>query len=111
MADNTLQEKVNRDATLMLRHHFRGREDVLVANNLLVYYVKDKPKKRVVPDVMVALGVRGGDRMSYFVWEEGKAPDFVLEVSDSQFGHFGISRVSEKGVEGSLALDFCLRNL
>ncbi len=43
------------------------------------------------------------------------AVDFELEVgtvaSNSQFGHFGISRVSEKGVEGSLALDFCLRNL
>ncbi len=31
--------------------------------------------------------------------------------SDSQFGHLGISRVPEKGVEGSLALDFYLRNV
>ncbi len=81
MADNTFQEEANGNATLMLRHHFRGREDVLVANNLLVYYVKGDAGTRVVPDVMVALGVRGGHRMSYLVWEEGKAPDFVLEVA------------------------------
>ncbi len=81
IADNMYQEVANSHATIMLTHHLRRRKDVLVANNLLVYYVENDPTKRVVPDVMVALGVRGGHRMSYLVWEEGKAPDFVLEVA------------------------------
>ncbi len=50
---------------------------MLVANNLLVYYVKDDANT----EVMVALGVPKGHRMSYLVCEEGKAPDFVLEVA------------------------------
>ncbi len=81
MADNTFQERAIRDAAAMLAHYFERREDVLVANNLLVYYVENRPKRRVVPDVMVSLGVPGDNRMSYFVWEEGKPPDFVLEVA------------------------------
>ncbi len=81
IADNTFQEWAIRDAATMLAHYFERREDVLVANNLLVYYVENRPKRRVVPDVMVSLGVPGRNRMSYFAWEEGKHLDFVLEVA------------------------------
>ena len=35
----------------------------------------------VVPDVLVAFGVGGHRRHSYVVWQEGKAPEFVLEVA------------------------------
>lgn len=51
-----------------------------MAVDLLVYYVEWNPKKCVAPDVMVVLGVQSRRRGSYRVWEEGKAPDFVLEV-------------------------------
>ncbi|MYD98394.1 MAG: Uma2 family endonuclease [Gammaproteobacteria bacterium] len=34
----------------------------------------------VVPDILVAFGPPGGPRQSYKHWEEGKAPDFILEV-------------------------------
>ena len=33
------------------------------------------------PDVQVVFGVKRGNRSSFKVWEEGKAPDFVLEVA------------------------------
>lgn len=34
----------------------------------------------LAPDVFVIFGVPKPQRLSYVVWEEGKAPDFVLEI-------------------------------
>ena len=64
-----------------LRLHFRDRTDVYVAGNLLIYYEEGNPKARVAPDVFVVLGVPNRDRSSYFLWEDRKAPDFVLEIT------------------------------
>ena len=69
-------------ATDALRNHFRDREDVLVAMELVVYYKRDDKTVWLQPDVQVVFAVgRGGNRSTYRVWEEGKAPDFVLEVA------------------------------
>ena len=69
-------------AKVALDSHFRGRKDVLVAMELVVYYQRGNNKARLQPDLQVVFGVgRGGDRSSFRVWEEGKAPDFVLEVA------------------------------
>ncbi len=65
-----------------LRGHFAWREDVHVGGGLLWYYREGDNTARVAPDVFVALGVpRDPPRDSYKVWEEGKTPDFVLEVA------------------------------
>lgn len=68
-----------------LAHHYRGRDDVYVVGNLLVYYEppSDKPGASVAPDLMVVFGVPAHARRSYVVWREGKGPDFVLEVASS----------------------------
>ena len=69
-------------ATAALHHHFRDRDDVLVAMELVVYYVRGDNRVWLQPDVQVVFGVgRGGNRSTFKVWEEGKAPDFVLEVA------------------------------
>ena len=69
-------------AKLALRNHFSDREDVLVAMELAVYYRRGDSETFLKPDVQVAFGVgRAGNRSSYQVWAEGKAPDFVLEVA------------------------------
>ena len=71
-----------RQATDALVSHFSEREDVLVAMELVVYYQRGNSQARLQPDLQVVFGVgRGGDRSSFRVWEEGKAPDFVLEVA------------------------------
>ncbi|MDE0620648.1 MAG: Uma2 family endonuclease [Bryobacterales bacterium] len=68
-------------ATGALRHHFREREDVLVAMELVVYYRRGNNRVWLQPDVQVVHGVgRSPSRSTYLVWEEGKPPDFVLEV-------------------------------
>ena len=68
-------------ATVALKHHFRKRENVLVAMELVVYYERGNDKVCLQPDVQVVFGVQRGNRSSYKVWKEGKAADFVLEVT------------------------------
>ena len=69
-------------ATAALRNHFRDRQDVLVAMELVVYYKRGDNTAWLRPDVQVVFGVaRGGNRSTYKVWEEGKVADFVLEVA------------------------------
>ena len=64
-----------------LRVRYAGRRDVYVSGDLLIYYEEGNPRASVAPDVFVVLGVPDRMRMSYKVWEEGKGPDFVLEVA------------------------------
>ena len=61
--------------------HFRERPDVAVEGNRLLYYIEGDTRSRVAPDVFVVFGVPKRRRRIYLLWEEGKAPDFVLEVT------------------------------
>ena len=64
----------------LLRRHYAGTQ-TYVSGNLLLYYVEGNPKKRVAPDVFVVKGVEQHDRRVFKLWEEGIAPQVVLEVS------------------------------
>ena len=64
-----------------LDRYYQDREDVYVVGNLLVYYQQGDPKKTVSPDLMVVFGASKHVRSSYRLWEEPKAPDFVLEIA------------------------------
>ena len=64
-----------------LRYHFRNRADVYASGNLLIHYEEGNPRASVAPDVFVVFGVRNVERSSYRLWEESKAPDFVLEIT------------------------------
>ena len=71
-----------RQAATALDYYFQERADVLVAMELVVYYQRGNNKVWLQPDVQVVFGVEHcGSRGSFRVWEEGKAPDFVLEVA------------------------------
>ena len=48
---------------------------------LLLYDREDKEREAVVPDVFLVFGVPDRARDSYRVSNEGKVPDFVLEVA------------------------------
>ena len=69
------------DFIQMLKHYFRDVDDVHVSGNLLMYYEEGNPRKSVSPDVFVAFGVSKKRRRTYKIWEEGHAPNFVLEVA------------------------------
>ncbi|HUY35202.1 MAG TPA: Uma2 family endonuclease [Pirellulales bacterium] len=67
----------------ILRRRFADDPMTYVGANMLLYYVRGEPRKRVAPDVFVAFGApRDKQRRTYRVWEEdGKVPDLVVEFS------------------------------
>ena len=81
MAENDAQLTAILYGIGALRVYFEARENVYVSGDLLIYYEEGNPRVSVAPDVFVVFGVEDRVRMNYKVWEEGKAPDFVLEVA------------------------------
>jgi Uma2 family endonuclease len=84
MAETDVHAKTMMNLRLALEAHFSDDPQVYVSGNLLIYYVKGNPAKRVAPDVFVVRGVPKGDRRIYKLWEEGVPPGIVLEVSSRQ---------------------------
>ena len=80
MSETDFQARAVIDARHFLKTHFRDRPDVYVSGNIFVYYERGNPRRSVSPDILVSFGVERRDRRTYRTWEEGKAPDFVLEV-------------------------------
>ncbi len=80
MAETDIHRKLMTDFIEMLENHFRSRPDVYVSGNLLLYYEEGNPKASVAPDVFVVFGIEKKQRRTYRLWEEGKGPDFVLEL-------------------------------
>ena len=64
-----------------LDRYYQDRDDVYVVGNLLLYYQEGDRSKVVSPDLMVAFGASKRIRSSYFLWQEPKALDFVLEIA------------------------------
>ena len=91
-----------------LRVRYAGRGDVYVSGDLLIYYEEGNPRVSVAPDVFVVFGVEDRMRMNYKVWEEGKGPDFVLEVASPGTWREDVGRkrghVCGVGGEGVLAV-------
>jgi Uma2 family endonuclease len=48
---------------------------------MLIFYVPGNKRKHVAPDVFVVRGVSNRNRDNYLVWEEGKSPDTIVEVT------------------------------
>ena len=65
----------------VLRTFFEHAQDVYVGGNMMMYYVEGEPTEVVVPDVFIVRGVPKHLRRVYKIWEEGKGPDVVIELS------------------------------
>ena len=81
MAENDAQRNAIMYGVGALARHFRDRRDVYVSGDLLIYYVEGNPRVSIAPDVFVVFGVEKRERLNYKLWEEGRAPSFVLEVA------------------------------
>ncbi len=65
-----------------LQAYFAQRADVYVAGNQFMYWIEGNPTQRVAPDVYVVFGVpKRPYRPTWKVWEEGKAPDVIFELT------------------------------
>ncbi len=69
------------DAIEALADFFRDDPNVYVAGNLLLYYEEGNPSASVAPDVFVVKGIPKRERRTYKLWEEGRPPDVVIEVT------------------------------
>lgn len=81
MAETDLHRKLMLEIIFALDNFFRNDPNVYVSGNLFIYYDKSNPRKNIAPDVFVVRGVPKGDRRVYYLWEEGVAPQVVIELS------------------------------
>ncbi len=87
------ETETHRDETIdliqALVEFFRDDADVYVGGDLFLYYEEANPRAVVSPDVFVVKGVpklvtRGGKqekRRIYKLWQEGRVPSMVVEVT------------------------------
>ena len=80
MAENMWQAAAIMDAAGDL---MKALPQALVAADILVYPERGNTRNSIAPDVLVAFGLGTHKRPSYFVWREGKPPDWVLEVASA----------------------------
>jgi Uma2 family endonuclease len=64
-----------------LKMYKAGDPDFYVSGNLLVFYELGNRRRHVAPDVFVVRGVPKHNRDNYLIWEEGKGPEFILELT------------------------------
>lgn len=84
MAETDRHIQLMGELRFALKDFFREDEAVCVATDLLLYYVEGDPRRRVAPDVFVVRGVGRRSRRIYKLWEEGRPPDVVIELSSRQ---------------------------
>ena len=68
----------------ILQDRYRDAPEVYVAGNNFIYFDEGNPGARLSPDVYVVFGAPKRLRRTYKLWEESRAPAFVLEVSSRQ---------------------------
>lgn len=83
MAETTLHRKIMSDMIEGLERRFKDVPDAWVGGNLFLYYEKGNPRAVVAPDVLLVHGVSKWDRPVYKLWEEGRAPSLVIEVTSN----------------------------
>jgi Uma2 family endonuclease len=82
MAETPTHRQNLTDLIAMLMAWFSGDSLVYVSGNMLVYYVRGDKRRHVAPDVFVVRGIdKNRIRNAYFVWEERKGPQVVIEMT------------------------------
>ena len=82
MSETARHYWVSVDFAMVLRDRHAGRADAYVGGNMFMYFREGDPLAVVSPDLFVTYGVAKEPlRDTWKVWEEGKAADFVMEVT------------------------------
>ena len=77
----------------ILRERYRNAADVYVGGDMLLYYVEGDPSQRVCPDVFLTFGIpKKPPRRSYFLWQEGRPPSLVVEVTSKGSRHEDVEK-------------------
>jgi len=82
MGETDLHRQDMVDVIETLEDHYAGDPDVYVTGNLLLFYERGNRRKHVSPDAFVVFGVPKLPRRDYYLlWEEGRPPDVVIEIT------------------------------
>ena len=82
MAETEIHARGMMDLIESLRDHFAAEPDLCISGNLLLFHERGNKRKHIVPDVFVVRGVaKLPPRKHYLLWEEGKGPDAVIELT------------------------------
>lgn len=82
MSESGLHMAVTMDLIQTLRDRYAHDPMAYVGGDLMLFYEPGNKRRHVSPDVFVSLGVpKQPERLNYIVWEEGKVPDFIIEVT------------------------------
>jgi Uma2 family endonuclease len=80
MGESDVHRRVIIDLIGALETYYAGKQ-VYVSGDLLLFYEPGNRRRHVSPDVLVTIGLELGDRLNYILWQEGKPPDMVIEVT------------------------------
>jgi Uma2 family endonuclease len=83
MAETDWHRDLMLDLIETLKLRYECEQLVYVSGNVLLFYVPGNKRRHISPDVFVVKGIPKGKRLNYIVWEEGKAPQFVIELTSS----------------------------
>jgi Uma2 family endonuclease len=82
------ETEIHRDNMIDLIHtltdYFAAEPMVYISGWLLVFYAEGDPLQRIAPDIFVVRGVEKRRRDHYLIWEEGKGPDLVIELTSKR---------------------------
>jgi Uma2 family endonuclease len=81
MAETDIHRQDMVDLIETLQDYFAADPNVYVSGNLLLFYERGNKRKHVSPDVFVVRGVAKELKDYYLLWEEGKGPDVVIEIT------------------------------
>jgi Uma2 family endonuclease len=82
MAETELHWQVMVDVVEPMRDYFAADPMVHVGGNLLLFYEEGNRRKHISPDAFMVRGIpKFPLRDYYLLWEEGKPPDVVIEIT------------------------------
>jgi Uma2 family endonuclease len=82
MGETDLHRQDMIDVIEVLEDYFAADPNVYVSGNLLLFYERGNRRKHVSPDAFVVRGVsKLPPRDYYLLWEEGRSPDVVIEIT------------------------------
>jgi Uma2 family endonuclease len=83
MAENDIHRDLMFQLIKTIEHRYRDRQDVYVSGNILWFYREGDRRRHVSPDVLVCFGIPKARRVNYLQWDEGHAPQVVVELTSS----------------------------
>jgi Uma2 family endonuclease len=81
MTETDIHREQMTDLLTALKAYFRDDPQAYVAGNLMMYYTEGEPKDCVSPDIFVVRGIPKRNRRVYKIWQEGRSPDVVIELT------------------------------